>query len=96
MLSFRPLSRQILTFMLIAAQTTAASSQIAAWWTQQGPQILVQNLTTLDIQYSSCNSNGTPIYPVEQPNILGVGSKFKPKNNTALTGVGWWDDKTTW
>ncbi|KAB5546882.1 hypothetical protein GE09DRAFT_1129000 [Coniochaeta sp. 2T2.1] len=94
--SFRSLSVQILTFVLVAAQTTTASPQIAAWWTEKGPQILVQNLTTLNIQYSSCNSNGTPIYPVDQPNILATGSKFKPKNNTALTGVGWWDTRTTW
>jgi hypothetical protein len=89
--SLRSLSLQVLAALVITAQLSDASPAIAAWWTyngaHNGPQLIVQNLTTLAIQYSACNSTGTPIYPVDQPNVLPIVDAFKPKNNTALSGV---------
>jgi hypothetical protein len=93
--SLRSLSLQALAVLSTVIQPSDASPQIAAWWTARGPQLLIQNLTTLSIQYSACNSNGTPIYPYEEPNVLPTLSAYRPKNNTALTGVGWWTGKTT-
>lgn len=93
--SFRTVSVQALVAVLAIAQPSDASPSIAAWWTPNAPQVMVQNETTGAIQYSYCNSNGTPIYPVDPPNVLPVGAAFKPRNGTALTGVGWWDGNTT-
>jgi hypothetical protein len=88
------LSLQVLAALVITAQLSDASPAIAAWWKDNGPQLLVQNLTTLAIQYSACNSIDTPIYPVDQPNVLPIVDAFKPKNNTALSGVAsGYDDK---
>jgi hypothetical protein len=94
-LSLRSLSMHILAALVITAQLSDASPAVAAWWTQIGPQLVVQNLTTLAIQYSACNSNGTPIYPVDHPNVLPTVNAVSPKNNTALSGVGWWTGNTT-
>jgi hypothetical protein len=93
--SFRTVSVQALVAVLAIVQPSGASPSIAAWWTDKAPQVMVQNETTGAIQYSYCNSNGTPIYPVDPPNVLPVGSAFKPRNGTALSGVGWWDGNTT-
>jgi len=95
--SSRSLFLQILTVFVATTQRSAASPAIATWWTERGPQLAVQNLSTLAIQYSACNSNGTPIYPVDQPFVLPTLTGYDPRNGTALTGVGWWDGnlKTT-
>lgn len=40
--------------------------------------------------YSFCNSTGTPVFPVDPPNTLSLA--FEPRNGTAITGKGWWDN----
>lgn len=86
-----------LVLLLGAAQTTWAATssagKMAAWFTTIGPQILVQNLTTGGIMYSSCNSYTTPIFPNDPPNLLSL--TYQPRNGTAVAGTGWWDNTKT-
>ena len=85
-----------LVLLLGAVQSTcAAGSQgkMAAWMTTIGPQILMQNLTTGGIMYSSCNSYDTPIFPNDPPNMLSL--TYQPRNGTAVAGTGWWDNTAT-
>lgn len=96
-LSVRLLPTQ-LVLLLGAAQTTWAvatsAGKMASWFTTIGPQVLVQNLTTGGIMYSSCNSYDTPIFPNDPPNLLSL--TYQPRNGTAVAGTGWWDEvKTT-
>ncbi|KAJ9155273.1 Protein crumbs 3 [Pleurostoma richardsiae] len=91
--SFRSLPAQLVPLLLGAVQTCSAG-RLAAWWTDIGPQVLVQNTSTTAIMYSMCNSNNTPIFPTDPPNLLSLS--YQPRNGTAVAGVGWWDTKTTW
>ncbi|KAH6648764.1 hypothetical protein BKA67DRAFT_371977 [Truncatella angustata] len=78
---------------MLATQVSAAS--MAAWWTDLGPSLLVQDDESGGIRYSLCTSQDTPILP-EDKTITAPLYKFKPKNGTAIAGTGWWDTKITW
>ncbi|KAK0726932.1 hypothetical protein B0T26DRAFT_747320 [Lasiosphaeria miniovina] len=67
---------------------------MSGWWTDVGPSFAVQNLTTGLLQYSTCNSNNTPLYPLDPPNVFLT--KYSPKNGTSLAATGWFDKTTTW
>ncbi|KAK9420876.1 hypothetical protein SUNI508_00967 [Seiridium unicorne] len=78
---------------LLAGQVSAGS--MAAWWTDLGPSLLLQDDDSADIRYSLCTSEDTPILP-EDKTITAPLYKYKPKNGTALAGTGWYDTKITW
>jgi hypothetical protein len=78
---------------LLAQQVVGGS--IAAWWTDLGPSLLLQDDESALLRYSLCNSNGTPILPGDKT-ITAPLSKYPPKNGTALAGTGWFDDTVTW
>ncbi|CAF3540890.1 unnamed protein product [Fusarium graminearum] len=65
------------------------SQSIAAFYTDQATQIGAQDANTGNIIYSFCNSVGTPVFPVDDPNVLST--KRTPRNGTALTMAGWFD-----
>jgi hypothetical protein len=67
---------------------------MAAWWTDIGPSFVMQNATTGLLTHSLCNSNNTPIYPVDPP--LSFETTYAPRNGTSLAAAGWFDSKTTW
>jgi hypothetical protein len=78
---------------LLAPQVSAGS--LAAWWTDLGPSLLLQDDETGNIRYSLCTSQDTPILP-EDKTIVAPLYKYKPKNGTAIAGTGWWDSQVTW
>jgi hypothetical protein len=78
--------------MLLAAAPVSWAFPVAAWWTDFGPQIVLQNTTTGELRYSACNSYDTPIYDPVGDAVFSL--KFKPRNGTALAGAGWWDSTT--
>ncbi|KAI1875932.1 uncharacterized protein JN550_001428 [Neoarthrinium moseri] len=90
-MSFR--IRALLPLWLLAGQVSCGS--MAAWWTDLGPSLLVQDEESGNIRYSLCNSQDTPILP-EDKTITAPLFKYKPKNGTALAGTGWWDHQQTW
>jgi hypothetical protein len=69
----------------------ANCQSIAAFYTDQAIQVAAQDLDTGNILYSSCNSVGTPVFPIDSPNVLST--KRTPRNGTALTMAGWFDKK---
>ncbi|KAM5359609.1 hypothetical protein ACJZ2D_014330 [Fusarium nematophilum] len=66
-----------------------SGSSVYAFWTDLTIQVGAQDPDTGDIYYSNCNSNSTPIFPVDKPNVLEM--REKPRNGTALAAAGWWD-----
>ncbi|PTD08582.1 hypothetical protein HYE67_005252 [Fusarium culmorum] len=87
MVSTRILVRSVLYWL---AWLEAVNSQsIAAFYTDQATQIGAQDANTGNIIYSFCNSVGTPVFPVDDPNVLST--KRTPRNGTALTMAGWFD-----
>ena len=60
---------------------------MAAWFTDQGPQLVRQDVTTGNILYSMCNSNNTPVFPSSPPMSLDL--RHPPLDGTALTGAGY-------
>lgn len=71
--------------LLIGAATTQAT--IAAWWTDLGPQVILQNDTTGQIRYSACNSRDQPQYSATDNSTFSL--KYKPKKGTPLGGGGY-------
>lgn len=81
------------TLLLLAfAATTQAT--MAAWWTDLGPQVILQNATTGLIQYSACNSKGQPQYSATDKSTFSL-DEHKPKKGTPLGGAGWFDSTQT-
>ncbi|RSL66557.1 hypothetical protein CEP54_003645 [Fusarium duplospermum] len=85
------LRRQVVATGLCLACSihTASTSNLYAFYTQRSIQVAAQDPNTTKITYSSCNSLNTPIFPIENPNVLPTFSS--PRNGTALTAAGWWD-----
>ncbi|KAK0633101.1 hypothetical protein B0T14DRAFT_505848 [Immersiella caudata] len=79
--------------LLLAAAVSPSQAAIAAWWNGIGPQIILQNTTTGAIRHSPCNSFGTAYYSHSDGSELPL--TYKPKNGTALAGVGYWNEITT-
>ncbi|KAK4453349.1 hypothetical protein QBC34DRAFT_203237 [Podospora aff. communis PSN243] len=79
--------------LLLAAAVSPSQAAIAAWWNGIGPQIILQNSTTGAIRHSPCNSFGTAYYSHTDGSELPL--TYKPKNGTALAGVGYWNEITT-
>lgn len=67
---------------------------MAAWWPNVGVQVIVQDPESLDLHYSYCNQGYDVVFPVDEPLKLPITTK--PRNGTAITGAGWWDETTTW
>lgn len=88
----RPSPLLVLSLLLAAARSCSAA--MAAWWTDLGAQVVMQNETTGGLMYSLCNSNSTPVFPDDPPQYFSLA--FQPRNGTALAGTGWWDTTTTW
>ncbi|KAK3935680.1 hypothetical protein QBC46DRAFT_45021 [Diplogelasinospora grovesii] len=83
-----------LTLLALAATAIVPSeAAMAAWWTGIGPQVILQNETTGQIQYSICNSNGQPFYSYTGGSAFSLS--YKPKIGTALAGTGYWDSTKT-
>ncbi|RSL74574.1 hypothetical protein CEP53_000184 [Fusarium sp. AF-6] len=77
-----------LLWLMIWAQATSTTS-LYAYNTAKGVQVGAQDPKTGEIHYSNCNSEKTPIFPIEKPNVIKVG--LKPRNGTALAAAGWWN-----
>ncbi|KAI0125282.1 hypothetical protein BJ170DRAFT_584301 [Xylariales sp. AK1849] len=73
----------------------ASCGSMAAWYTDVGPSLLVQDDESGAIRYSLCNSNGTPILPQDKT-ITAPLYSYTPKNGTSLAGTGWFDSQTTY
>ncbi|KAF3002313.1 hypothetical protein E8E14_004336 [Neopestalotiopsis sp. 37M] len=83
----------IVAFFLLAKRASAGA--LAAWYTDLGPSLLVQDDETSHVRYSLCTSKNTPILP-EDETIIAPLYKYRPRNGTALAGTGWYDSKITW
>jgi len=81
------------TTLLLAAVVSPSQAAIAAWWNGIGPQIILQNTTTGAIRHSPCNSFTNAYYSHVDGSELPLS--YKPKNGTALAGVGYWNELTT-
>ncbi|KAK3693600.1 hypothetical protein B0T22DRAFT_44599 [Podospora appendiculata] len=81
------------SLLLLATAISPAYAAIASWWTDIGPQVILQNATTGAIRYSACNSYDSPAYSPTDGSALSL--IFKPKAGTPLAGAGWWDETTT-
>ncbi|KAI0142062.1 hypothetical protein BJ166DRAFT_92889 [Pestalotiopsis sp. NC0098] len=80
---------------LLSFAGRASAGAMAAWYTDIGPALLVQDDATSHVRYSLCTSEGTPILP-EDETIIAPLYKYRPRNGTSLAGVGWWDNTVTW
>jgi hypothetical protein len=85
-----------LTLLLLLDSALAVNNGfsygIAAWSTDIGEQVMIANYSTNQIQYSYCNSFGSPVYPVDSPNVLPLQ---RPINDHAsIVGAGWWTKKS--
>ncbi|RBR20143.1 uncharacterized protein FIESC28_05422 [Fusarium coffeatum] len=76
---------------LVAWIQPCYSSALYAYATDRTTQVGIQDPATGKIYYSNCNSEDTPIFPLDKPNVLETD--HKPRNGTALAGVGWWDNQ---
>lgn len=81
-----------LATLLLVTSGARLSQGMAAWFTDFGPQVILQNDTTGQIHYTTCNTEGQPTYSHE--NVLELAA-YPPKKNTALTGSGYYDDVQT-
>ncbi|KAK1750231.1 hypothetical protein QBC47DRAFT_122466 [Echria macrotheca] len=79
--------------LLLAAAVVPSQAAMSAWWTGIGPQVVFHNKTTGAIRYTACNSFGDAYYSYTGPNELKLN--YKPKNDTPLAGVGYWNEKNT-
>jgi hypothetical protein len=79
-----------LPWLLLAAWVQPSySSALYAYATDRTTQVGIQDISTGNIYYSNCNSEDTPIFPLDKPNVLDTENT--PRNGTALAAVGWWD-----
>ncbi|KAJ4317340.1 hypothetical protein N0V84_007397 [Fusarium piperis] len=92
---------RFLRHLAVAAATCVAlciesahTSNLYAFFTSRGIQVAAQDPDTAEILYSSCNTSDSPIFPLENPNILPTDTK--PRNGTELTAAGWWDESKIW
>ncbi|CAG2001901.1 unnamed protein product [Fusarium graminearum] len=76
--------------LLVAWVQPSYSSALYAYATDRTTQVGIQDTATGKIFYSNCNSEDTPIFPLDKPNVLDTENT--PRNGTALAGVGWWDN----
>ncbi|KAM7205344.1 hypothetical protein V8F33_001175 [Rhypophila sp. PSN 637] len=81
-----------LATLLFFTSGATLSHAMAAWFTDFGPQVILQNDSTGAIHYTTCNSEGQPTYSVD--NVFKL-VEYPPKKNTALTGSGYYDSKKT-
>lgn len=88
----RRTSFAMIWLLLVAWVQPSYSSALYAYATERTVQIGAQDPATGKIYYSSCNSEDTPIFPLDKPNILDA--KQTPRNGTALAAAGWWDTQT--
>ncbi|KAF4981728.1 hypothetical protein FZEAL_2530 [Fusarium zealandicum] len=67
---------------------------MTGWWTWSPdtltPHFAFQDPGSGDLVHSSCNSNGTAIFPTEEPHKFPIKIRAKPATPLAVTG--WWDD----
>ncbi|KAG5663425.1 hypothetical protein KAF25_001361 [Fusarium avenaceum] len=82
----------MLWLLLVTWVQPSYSSALYAYATERTVQVGAQDPVTGKIYYSSCNSEDTPIFPLDKPNILDA--KQTPRNGTALAAAGWWDTQT--
>ncbi|KAF4991840.1 hypothetical protein FGRMN_7558 [Fusarium graminum] len=75
--------------LLVAWVQPSYSYGLYAFATDRTTQVGIQDPSTGKIYYSSCNSEDTPIFPLDEPNVLDTENT--PRNGTALAGAGWWD-----
>jgi hypothetical protein len=75
--------------LLVAWIQPCYSYALYAYATERTTQVGIQDPSTGDIFYSNCNSEDTPIFPLDEPNVLETDNK--PRNGTALAAAGWWD-----
>jgi hypothetical protein len=78
-------------FLLLAPVPSLAA--MAAWWTDRGPNVAVQDPKTGRILHSACNSNNTPIFPTDNPHYFRLNNE--PRNGTAIAAAGWWNSRFT-
>ncbi|KAK4239174.1 hypothetical protein C8A03DRAFT_14440 [Achaetomium macrosporum] len=87
------MARLLSGLLLLGAAVSPACAAIAAWWTEIGPQIILQNQTTSQIRYSACNVNDQPRYSYSDSRFFSLS--HSPKNGTPLAGAGWWNQLNT-
>ncbi|RGP81390.1 hypothetical protein FLONG3_534 [Fusarium longipes] len=75
--------------LLVAFIQPCYSHALYAYATDRTTQVGLQDPSTGKIFYSNCNSEDTPIFPLDKPNILETDNE--PRNGTALAAAGWWD-----
>jgi hypothetical protein len=83
----------LLLLALLGSTRAAASYSIAAWSTDVGEQVMIANYTTNQIQYSYCNSRGSPVYPVDTPNVLPLQRAIN--DQAPIVGAGWFVHETS-
>ncbi|KAF5012588.1 hypothetical protein FDECE_1355 [Fusarium decemcellulare] len=88
MMCRRQLATTIAAWLGLWARPIAGAG-LYAYNTDRTVQVAAQDPESGDIWYSNCNSETTPIFPLDKPNVLPV--KSKARNGTALTAAGWWD-----
>ncbi|GAB1311653.1 Fucose-specific lectin [Madurella fahalii] len=81
------------TLLLLGVGALPARAAISAWWTEIGPQVILQNETTGLIRYSACNSYDDPKYSYTDGSVLSL--THKPRLGTPLAGTGYWADRMT-
>jgi hypothetical protein len=77
-----------LLWLTIWIRATSTAS-LYAYSTAKGVQVGAQDPKTGELHYSNCNSEKTPIFPIDKLNVLKVG--LKSRKITALAAAGWWD-----
>ncbi|TQN73226.1 hypothetical protein CSHISOI_02230 [Colletotrichum shisoi] len=85
-----PMMARFLTYLLgTIILLSPPASCITAWWTELSPHLAMQDPETGKIVYSACNSNSTPILPVDGLNAFSLQNK--PRIGTSIAAAGWYD-----
>ncbi|KAF4465982.1 hypothetical protein FALBO_7175 [Fusarium albosuccineum] len=86
----RSVTDSVLGLFLLAAPASA----ITGWWTWTPgaltPHFAFQDPASGDLLHSACNSNGTPIFPTDEPHRFNLTVRARAASPIAVTG--WYDD----
>ncbi|KAL6355399.1 hypothetical protein LRP88_10988 [Fusarium phalaenopsidis] len=84
-----PIPRPGSAIRIVLYTSATSTASLYAYSTAKGVQVGAQDPKTGGLHYSNCNSEKTPIFPIDKLNVLKVG--LKPRKGTALAAAGWWD-----
>ena len=88
MITLAKLRELPMQLVLLATVFQTSQAAMAAWMTDKGPQVVLQNMTTGDFTFSDCNAGSSAIYSGDPSNSVQL--QYEPKKGTALAGVGWY------